>query len=311
MADPATDLRSLGDDARYDVNRLRPVTSGASADRPAVTLIRANSFYYETDTKLLYFTDGSTWSAVTVNSIVDLSIVNADVSASAAIEWSKIAPPTFGTSLPGSPANGDYYTLTDSATSPTYVWHLRYFSTPGKWYPMPGSWGFGTTMPTVPSGVDRVRFVLADSTSAPTYAWEFMYNAAESTYKWEYVGGSPKSVQVLTSETPGSTGSYVDLSTTGPSFTVPRSGEYDIWFGAVCAVTTSPSSVAVKLGSAAASGNDDFTVVVSSAGEQHAGSRWIRRTLAASDVLKMQYYAGSTSNSFAKRNLMVVPFHVS
>lgn len=43
--------------------------------------------------------------------------------------------PGFGTSLPGSPSNGDEYILTDSTSAPTYAWRFRYVSakSSNKW----------------------------------------------------------------------------------------------------------------------------------------------------------------------------------
>lgn len=292
MGVPSQDLRSLGKDPVFDGERVRPVTSGTFATRPSVANIRADSFYYATDTAVLYFANGSTWTEVSPATFV---------------------APTFGTSLPGSPANGDYYTLTDSTTSPTYIWHLRYFSGLGKWYPMPGSWGFGTSLPSVPSGVDRVTFDLTDSTASPTYRWSLRYNAGSgSSYKWEFVGGSPATANVDASQTTAS-GSLVDLATAGPSFTLPRAGDYVVSWGAEVANT--------------AAGNSNVLAVMKAGVEQAringvsmiAGAGFLLRAqrtfkvsgAAASELLKLQYAVSGGTGTFEKRDLQVAPTRVS
>jgi hypothetical protein len=111
--------------------------------------------------------------------------------------------------------------------------------------------------------------------------------------------------EILTTETPGSTGAYVDLATVGPALTVTRDGIYDIEFGALVNVTTSPGSVAVKLGSAATSDDEGVDFAPDAAGEQASLSRKIRRTLAVGDVVKLQYKAGSTSTSYSRRYLFL------
>lgn len=63
-------------------------------------------------------------------------------------------------------------------------------------------------------------------------AWTFVYNAAETTYKWEFIGGSPvpfyngSSNTITTNVTPVNSG-Y------GTVLTLPRSGDYEITFGGI------------------------------------------------------------------------------
>lgn len=60
--DPRADLRSLAarSQGAFDP-RDRPIASGTAANRPAANMIRPGSFYYETDTSTLWYSDGSTW----------------------------------------------------------------------------------------------------------------------------------------------------------------------------------------------------------------------------------------------------------
>jgi hypothetical protein len=53
----------------------------------------------------------------------------------------------------------------------------------------------------------------------------FHYNAAQTTFKWEFVGGAPAYSAVETSQTTSER--WIRRpATVGPSFTVPRAGDY-------------------------------------------------------------------------------------
>lgn len=84
----------------------------------------------------------------------------------------------------------------------------------------------GTSLPASPDDGDLFR--LTDSLTVPTYSWLLQYSAA--MVKWVFIGGSPKVVQVATSESTAS-GSWVAL-TTPVSFTTPYAGVYDVVHGA-------------------------------------------------------------------------------
>jgi hypothetical protein len=277
-----------------------------------------------------------------IAAVLNGNIDNGNINAAAAIAASKLAGyPSDGTkallgdgtwgaagltvvtALPGSPTNGQQVALTDSLTIPTYMWPLRYNSTLTKWLPFGEGWGFGTSLPSVPATVDQVMFILTDSGAAPTYIWRFQYNGSNGTgYKWEFVGGSSPKIEIANAGEATSSGSYVDLTTVGPSFTVPRAGIYEIsfsfnWWGANC-----PGGACVKLGAAAAAVTEGAS---SGAGESGAGagnnitsssrlgtSKTFTRTLAASDVLKMQYRATAGLNTtFSDRVLLVKPVRVT
>lgn len=126
---------------------------------------------------VLYW-DGSAWKdALLVNANVDAaaaiaysklnlagSIVNNDIGASAAIAYSKlsgVAPAVgYGTSLPGSPSDGDEYILVDSTSSPTYQWRFRYHSGSSN----TDKWEFVGGAPAVSA------VATSESTSSATYA---------------------------------------------------------------------------------------------------------------------------------------------
>lgn len=91
------------------------------------------------------------------------------------------------TTIPVSPVNGQEIAYTDSVTTPTFIWQLRYISTTGKWQPQAGSWGHLTSLPTVPANVQNVSVTLTDSLSSPTYEWDLIWN--EASAKWRCKGG--------------------------------------------------------------------------------------------------------------------------
>jgi hypothetical protein len=221
------------------------------------------------------------------------------------------------TALPGVPTNGQMVAYTDSLTAPTFVWPLRYNSTALKWLPFGEGWGYGTAMPAVPAGVDRVTFVLTDNIVTGTYYWKFQYNAGSSfNEKWEFVGGAPAVREVATAENTSST-SYADLATVGPQFTIPRIGYYEITFGFNFYGNNVSSGATVKLGAAAASVTEGSSA---GAGASGAGagnnvsnggrvgtSRTFVRGLGAGDVLKMMYRVDTVTSTFADRTLRVIP----
>lgn len=185
-------------------------------------------------------------------------------------------------------------------------------SSPGSVLPVT----YSTTLPSSP--LDGQEAILVDNTSAPTYQWRFRYNASSSnTDKWEFVGGADALVEIDTSETTAST-TYVDLTTIGPSFTVPRAGVYEISHGWLVSSTSNGIAFmsTVKLGAAAAADSEAVSGAVYFADSLRwiSASRTMKRTCAASDVLKMMYRnstSGTANASFANRFLRVKPVRVS
>lgn len=88
------------------------------------------------------------------------------------------------------------------------------------------------TLPGSP--VDGQEVILVDSLTVPTYAWRLRFATAPTPDIWEFVGGSDKIVKVSygTYEQIGSAGSWQNLATTGPDFTIPATGTYQVRWGA-------------------------------------------------------------------------------
>jgi hypothetical protein len=73
-------------------------------------------------------------------------------------------------------------------------------------------------------------FYVADATAGAV--WHLKYRAASgSSYKWEFVGGSPLFAEVTTDESTTSA-TYAALTTAGPSITLPLAGDYRVAIGA-------------------------------------------------------------------------------
>jgi hypothetical protein len=178
--------------------------------------------------------------------------------------------------------------------------------------------GYGTSLPGSPT--DGQEYILVDSTTAPTYAWRFRYNAGSaSAYKWEFVGGSPamsfnSGGVVVSAQT-----SYTDNN--GPSFTIPRAGDYDITIGGAFGGWGDDVSKAAYLsyaiGATPASDSDAWIAGVKVVQEVLAvsGSQTRRKTgLSASDLIeertKVNASTGATWTIY-NRHLTVVPVRVS
>ena len=184
--------------------------------------------------------------------------------------------------------------------------------------------GLDSYATTLPAGVDGQRVTLVDSVTNPSYQWEFRFNAqSTSAYKWEFVGGSPAYIAVEAQEATTST-SPVDLTTPGPSFTLPRSGDYMIE-AYVRATKNSPSGwcttyTIVQVNNVQVAPYIELfaTVYSPSAGivpydNKSEVAKWTRT---AGDVLKMTYQiiaqdSAGQSVLFSHRRLTVTPVRVS
>jgi len=174
----------------------------------------------------------------------------------------------------------------------------------------PAAVNYGTTLPGSP--VDGQEAILVDSTTAPTYQWRFRYNnGSSSSYKWEFIGGSPYTTYLATQENIGTLSTWQDLTTVGPRLLVPRAGDYfaighvqgqgaatstllqiDLWAGTSAAVNVPEATVSASPG-------DYKTIAVQ--GRANAVG-------AGSDV-RLRYW-GNAAGGFANRGLTVWPVRV-
>jgi hypothetical protein len=180
-----------------------------------------------------------------------------------------------------------------------------------------GSWqgisAYGTTLPGSP--VDGQQAVLVDSTTNPTYIWQFRYNAGSSSaYKWEFVGGVAAFIQVVTGGTTTAVAAWVDLTNIGPSFIVPRAGDYSAMLVAQLNDSTAQANVQAGVGIGAFASPS-----ISAATYINPGGNWITQMsfgpitgVAASSELRMRYLqavAGTLTGQY--RSLSIQPIRVS
>lgn len=189
--------------------------------------------------------------------------------------------------------------------------------------PDPTLWGLasastvGTALPSSP--IDGQEFVLVDSLTAPTYAWTFKYVAGITDgYKWVFIGGSPAAATNVAAGSRNNT-VYGDLSDgASPSITAPRAGIYDVNFGAQVegpGGTPSMAYTAVQVG--ATVGNDNDLAAMGETGGttvvlQTTVTRTVRKTAAASDVIKIVYRSDVAGTlNYERRWISVIPVRVA
>jgi hypothetical protein len=173
---------------------------------------------------------------------------------------------------------------------------------------VPGQPAFVTSLPGAPSDGDECIY---EASAANKVYWHLKYKA--SVTKWVKIGGPPLSAEVLTSEARNNA-AYGDLTTVGPSITAPLAGDYRLPHGCEMIVGGADNGgmQSPKIGAAAASDND--AVHVNAAGAiKNTTARSMVRTLAASDVVKLQYRSSDTAGSISYKNrfLEIDPVFVS
>lgn len=154
--------------------------------------------------------NGSSWVAA--------KLVDANVSSSAAIAYSKLA-------LAGSIVNNDVSASAAIAKSKLASLAIADADVAAGAAVIASKlqWSAGTSPPGSPTTGDLWFY----QDVANSIYWLFRYNSAQATYKWEFVGGSPLVSFVATDETTTSA-TYTALATAGPSIALPRAGDYDI-----------------------------------------------------------------------------------
>lgn len=140
--------------------------------------------------------------------------------------------------------------------------------------------------------------------------WNFRFNSQSvSTYKWEFVGGPPLIHEIETEETTTSA-SAADLSTNGPTLTMPFAGEYLATMMCHGRATGSGAEVKAHL----YANGSDVADASSQVADSQAGAELPRAdavTLAgASQVIKMRYSTTAGTGHFRDRTLFVTPIRV-
>ena len=146
--------------------------------------------------------------------------------------------------------------------------------------------------------------------------WLFRYNASSaSSYKWEFLGGPPMYSEVAASESTNAT-SYAALTTPGPSITLPRAGDYDIFVE----YETGASGVAMAgvymsydIGATTAVDADAAVASVPATANVWTGNRTRRKTGLTSGIAITAKYRVGSANSvpFLKRIMQITPVRIS
>jgi hypothetical protein len=178
-----------------------------------------------------------------------------------------------------------------------------------------------TSLPTTgPSGgalVDgqECRY-LADATNG--IVWNLKYKSSVS--KWLFIGGSSLSNRVDTNETKAVAAGYADITTVGPSVTVPLAGDYLVEWGMDAVIPANYAantfaSVELSVGgvldvnTGLSYGPGPAGGVGNSAQANLAGAR--KMTFTAAQVVKMQYNSTTTACNFRWRWLKITPIQVA
>jgi hypothetical protein len=174
------------------------------------------------------------------------------------------------------------------------------------------AWGNPDTVTSLPASptAGQVVFYEADATNG--VIWQLKYRpASSSAYDWEFVGGSPLFAEVATDQ--GTTSaSYVDLTTVGPSITVPLAGDYMIDIAAHAYNSgANVNLMSYAVGGTAASDNDAAEVDHSAANRLLPHAAGAKKTaLAASTALVAKYRVTAGTGQFRRRQMRVVPVRV-
>ena len=171
-----------------------------------------------------------------------------------------------------------------------------------------GSSMYGTTLPSSPVNGQEFYYV-ADATNG--VIWHLRYNSSEPTYKWEYLGGSSLTQQISTDESTNTQNAWVNLTTNGPSITLPRSGDYLVRYGALMN-TNNQGVLAVgpAIGDTTPMVNASVSVSTSGGYENGSGS-WVATGRSASDILKLRYYTNVSTGYYQFRYIEVIPIRIN
>lgn len=182
-----------------------------------------------------------------------------------------------------------------------------------KWGSINGA--FVTALPASANDGDEVYY---QADAANSIVWHLRYNAGSaSAYKWEFLGGAAMISEDATGGTTAST-TYVDVGT-APQVTVLRAGQYKIHFYSEVGPNAGNAAlsqyfvrIAPKLGAAVTVDADSTMLQDETATETRGGiSRTIVRTLAASDLVKLQARVNQGSGTIGRSGLEIIPIRVN
>lgn len=164
----------------------------------------------------------------------------------------------------------------------------------------------GTTLPEDPA---KDQFFSLDLGGG--FVWNFRYNqGSPSADKWEFTGGPP----LLAFDAGTHSTSSSSYNGSGPTVTVPLSGEYMVEISLRMTVAGADSvHASYTIGAAGASDNDAVSMLDSSGNNPLGGSRkTYKSALVAGEDLSMRYRNQSNVNNvnFSNRLITLTPIRV-
>jgi hypothetical protein len=162
--------------------------------------------------------------------------------------------------------------------------------------------------------VDGKEFVLCDKLNDSSYTWRLRFTTLTTGNRWDFLGGTPARAAVAAAETTTTIGSYVNLATLGPRFTIPFAGDYLVRFG--CTVIDSAADSQINLGV----GVGDFTAPLAearghiSAANYHQtiiGEAQLNGLGAGAEVRAKYQHAIAGTLTVRDRWLAVTPIHLA
>jgi hypothetical protein len=210
--------------------------------------------------------------------------------------------PDYVTALPSSPVEGDeVYFVTDASYDTVSL--LRYSGT--EWHQV-GVPPYVTALPTPPFDGFEV-FYAADATNG--VIWHLRYRSGGGTHKWEYVGGPPLYASIDTQESTSS-GTYVDLATSGPAVTLPLAGDYMVTIQCQLIGTDAAGVMSYAIGGAGASDDDGLISSIATVAGNMTINRVKRKTGLTAVTLTSKYRTSGVTVDFLKRVITAVPVRV-
>jgi len=170
-----------------------------------------------------------------------------------------------------------------------------------------------TSLPTSPSN----GMLTAYDTGTEGIVWMFRYNAdSASSYKWEFVGGSPLSANENGSFTESSTGYSAPDDSLGPDLTLPLAGDYYVEVAALMNTNTSLDEgfMSFNVGGSGASDNTAARSRASQGSQEeifHPRRRVLITGAAASATVATRYKQSGGTVDISLRELWILPKRVS
>lgn len=168
-----------------------------------------------------------------------------------------------------------------------------------------------TALPGSPVTGNEILFQTAAMVTAGVGPWTLRYDSTLSgTSKWKVLAGEQLADEITAIESTSSA-VFVDLTTIGPSITVPWPGIYDIAVGGHIGnnVAGNDAIMGVRLGPAPVQADVDTVQTFASAGGKvSVYAHFKGRTLGPLFVVKIQYRAGGAGTAiFGQRTLHLTP----